>query len=59
MREHKEKRVHLDIRPTEEFVHRVDRWRAKQMPIPPRAVAIRRLVEQALDAAESELDENG
>lgn len=34
----------------DDFIAMIDEWRSTQRPIPPRSVAIRRLVEQALSA---------
>jgi uncharacterized protein len=40
----------FEMRADEEFLKAVDDWRRKQEDIPPRAEAIRRLVELALKA---------
>jgi hypothetical protein len=40
----------LELRVDVEFLAKVDEWRRNQPDIPPRAAAIRRLVEKGLEA---------
>jgi hypothetical protein len=40
----------LDIYPDRDFLLRVDRWRIEQPDAPTRAEAVRRLVDEALEA---------
>lgn len=40
----------LQMRVSPEFLTRVDEWRRKQIDLPSRSEAIRRLVEKALEA---------
>jgi hypothetical protein len=44
----------LELRVDAEFLARVDEWRRNQPDLPPRAAAIRRLVEKALEADRAE-----
>jgi hypothetical protein len=41
---------------TPEMIEAVDRWRAKQRPIPSRNAALRTLIEEALEAAGERID---
>jgi len=43
----------FQMRVTEEFLRKVDDWRRKQPDLPSRAEAIRRLVEQAINASDT------
>ncbi len=40
----------FEMKAPAEWLDRVDQWRGKQPGVPPRAEAIRRLVEKALDS---------
>jgi hypothetical protein len=44
----------LELRVDAEFLEKVDEWRRIQPDLPPRAAAIRRLVEKGLDADRAE-----
>lgn len=48
-----QKSERFELRVSEEFLKKVDDWRRKQPDLPPRAEAIRRLVEQGLKMEES------
>lgn len=50
-KEKKDQRIPIMMSPSE--VARIDEWRAKQPDLPPRAEAIRRLVEKALEEGQS------
>jgi hypothetical protein len=44
----------LELRVDSEFLAKVDEWRRNQPDLPPRAAAIRRLVERGLEADQAE-----
>jgi hypothetical protein len=44
----------LELRVDGEFLAKVDEWRRNQPDLPPRAAAIRRLVERALESDQAE-----
>jgi hypothetical protein len=47
----REKDRAFQMRVSQDWLDRIDDWRRKQPDLPPRAEAIRRLVEQALKSA--------
>ncbi|MTJ81724.1 MAG: hypothetical protein F8N37_12000 [Telmatospirillum sp.] len=49
-----EKNKMFQMRVDDEFLHAIDEWRSQQRPIPPRAEALRRLVDKSLEAAKAE-----
>lgn len=42
----------IGMRVTNDFLHKLDQWRAEKRPIPTRGEAVRRIVEKALAAIE-------